>query len=896
MEKWIRDALSTEQQAPITRSEQNANIFAVAGGGKTRTMVYMILNDLAEGVPPSEIVAFTFTEKAADELLTRVHLAANQHLGDIDLAGISIGTIHNWSFEYLLDQDDFYNFDPIDELHADALVSRIYDEINLESAYGLSFPRAVTPFMEDVELFYNENLNLDQVPDEKQNAIRSFLNLVDRNRILPFGAMIRNATEHLAQNGPLENLSRLYVDEYQDVNPAQVALIKNMLPENGELVAVGDDMQCIYQWRGSDVNRILDFEEDFPHSTTFVMETNYRSRPGILDTANTISSHMTSAKTDKELRPNRSPTNASAVQWLSYSSPKEQATAIADIVDNCLDNGVDQDEIAVLIRKHSHASSIIETLESRDHNVVSPALRRGTEFINEFVKPVINWLSEDHHEPRNRIEQQELEAKAEELENSVEFWIDVPDDNSLDVFWDAIIEWEDAIEDQLNEAYNIRAQLYKLLDKCGVKIDHDDSDLMMGIAITSQIIRSVEEVHRRRLDTDSRRTPRSVMKELYFALERNQDDFGETTEIELPQGGVTVTTIHQAKGLEWPIVVIPSLNQHDLPVPTRSHGTSFPDEIADRYGTKESDERRLFYVAATRAEDRLFLMDTSRGAPENRSPFLEEIESEIGSEPTTLDEIEQRTWQQDWDREDDGDEPVLVGLSDLLLYLECPYQFGLRRQVNIEPSIGDELGYGEGLHELIQRRSEAETSWDDEEITERTEEHVHLPYMSKPMEDNSIEGIEDRMHTLEELDVFDGEAETEIPVDVVFENGVVHGEIDYIEHIDDGVLVRDWKSNLTHEELIPRYERQLRFYAHVLRKQGHDIARGELVDVGATNEVDQLVRREVDVSNPSIDRLVEEIDDALLNIRKEEFGPTPSETVCSSCDMEQLCPYSEAPE
>ena len=737
---------------------------------------------------------------------------------------------------------------------------------------------------------------MEQVPAEKQDAIRSFLNLVDRNRILPFGAMIRNATIHLAEHGPLDNLSRLYVDEYQDVNPAQVALIKNMLPEDGEVVGVGDDMQCIYQWRGSDVNRILNFEEDFSDSTTFVMETNYRSRPEILDTANTISSHMTSAKTDKELTPNRPPTSAGTVQWLSYSSPQNQATAIADIVDNHLDNGVDQEEIAILIRKHSHASPIIETLESRGHDVVSPALRRGTEFINEFVKPVINWLSEEHHEPRNRIEKQELETKVDEIEESVESWIDVPEDDPLDVFWDAIIEWEDAIENQRNEAYNIRGQLYNLLDKCGLQIDHGDSDLMMGVAITSQIIRSVEEVHRRRLDTDTRRTPRSVMKELYFALKRNQDDFGETTEIQLPQGGITVTTVHQAKGLEWPIVVIPSLNQTDFPVPTRSHETSFPDEIASRYGTKESDERRLFYVAATRAEDRLYLMDTSRGTPENRSPFLEELESEIGTEPTRLDEIDRRTWGRDWDREENGEEPVLVGLSDLLLYLECPYQFGLRRQVNIEPSIGDELGYGEGLHELIQRRSEAETSWDDEEITERTEEHVHLPYMSKPMEDNSIEGIEDRMHTLEELDVFDGEAETEIPVDVVFKHGVVHGEIDYIEHINDGVLVRDWKSNLTHEELIPRYERQLRFYAHVLRKQGHDIARGELVDVGATNEADHLVKREVDVSEPSIDRLIEEINDGLMNIQEEEFEPTPSETVCSSCDMEQLCPYSEAPE
>lgn len=894
MDSWIRDALSREQQLPLEREARNANIFAVAGSGKTRTMVYMILADLAEGVPPSEIIAFTFTEKAADELLSRVHVAAERHLGEIDLAGLSIGTIHNWCFQFLLEQRDFYNFDPIDELHSDALVSRIYDQIDLESAYGLSFPRAVTPFLEDVELFYNENLDLVDVPVEKRDAIEAYTDLIQRNRLLPFGAMIRNATKYLEEAGPLEDLSRLYVDEYQDVNPAQVRLIQNMLPDTGELVAVGDDMQCIYQWRGSDVHRIIEFTEDFPGSTTFTMETNYRSRPAILALANEINANMELAATDKQLHPDRESTSADAVNWLSFANEADQAAGIAEIVERYLDAGVPPSEMAVLIRKHSMGREIVDALEARDVPVDSPALRRGGAFIEAFVKPTLDWLSEPHEEPRNEVERQELEQEVEALEESVRPWVETDDGESLGAYWDAVHAWDDEIAQQSNDAYNIRGQLYELLERCGIAVGVEDSDLMMGVAITSQIIRSVEEVHRRRLDTDHRRSPRSVIRELSYAIDRNQETFGETDEIEIPARGVTVNSVHQAKGLEWPIVFVPSLNTGDFPVQPRGHGTSFPDEIAARYGTSIDDERRLFYVATTRAEERLFLLDTSASAEGNRSQFLTELDAEQGLEPTPIEDITDATWERDWDGGEGEETPELIGLSDLLLYIECPYQFGLRRQANIEPAIGDELGYGEGLHELIQRRAEADDAWDDDTRSERVREHVHLPYMSEAMESRSAQGIEERLETLEGLDVLDADSETEIPVDVVFEHGVVHGEIDYVENTDDGMLLRDWKSNLNHEELLPRYERQLQFYAHVLRNRGETVTRAELVDVGATNSASSLQVREVDVSDDAIDSLIASITQALDGIQNDEYGPTPSPDVCASCDMEQLCPYSQA--
>tara|TARA_B100000315_G_scaffold247767_1_gene276919 strand:- start:5350 stop:5766 length:417 start_codon:yes stop_codon:yes gene_type:complete len=110
MEEWIEDALCQEQREPFLRDTKGACILAAAGSGKTRTLTHLLAADLASGIPSSSIVAFTFTEKAATELLARIHALAAEHLGGVSLSGIFIGTIHSWCLHYLLQLPDYYGF------------------------------------------------------------------------------------------------------------------------------------------------------------------------------------------------------------------------------------------------------------------------------------------------------------------------------------------------------------------------------------------------------------------------------------------------------------------------------------------------------------------------------------------------------------------------------------------------------------------------------------------------------------------------------------------------------------------------------------------------------------------------------------------------------------------
>ena len=203
----------------------------------------------------------------------------------------------------------------------------------MNQTYGLAYPKAIPGFLADLEIFYNELLDPAQVPAHLAASFVRFTNVLKENRLLTFGEMIREAVFLLRRDGNAQlNLQALYVDEFQDVNPAQVALIKAMLPENGKLIGVGDDLQCIYQWRGSDVGRILNFKDDFAPATIFRLTENYRARPEIVELGNAVANNVLVRDAGKQMQAKRPPVEQSVVHFISTESESEQALAVVKIV------------------------------------------------------------------------------------------------------------------------------------------------------------------------------------------------------------------------------------------------------------------------------------------------------------------------------------------------------------------------------------------------------------------------------------------------------------------------------------------------------------------------------------------------------------------------------------
>jgi DNA helicase-2/ATP-dependent DNA helicase PcrA len=417
---------------------------------------------------------------------------------------------------------------------------------------------------------------------------------------------------------------------------------------------------------------------------------------------------------------------------------------------------------------------------------------------------------------------------------------------------------------------------------------------MVGMGIASQIIRSVEEIHRRRLEGHKRRTAVGVISEVYYALIRNQEDFGESVPVNQEAEGVMLTTVHQAKGLEWPVVILPMLIRRRFPLSSQPAKSSFPPEIAGRYGTTIDDERRLFYVAVTRARERLFLLDMAAPNPDARSQFLKDLQRTASLVPSGLPQPSDNVWSiAANDLSGKSEIPLRVGLSDLLLYLECPYQFGLRRVTGLQPSVGDELGFGKGLHELIQRRAESDHAWTQDELATQVNTHVQLPLTSEQSEVQAKAAIGSRIIELEKLGAFAGDLQQELQVEVFLGHAVVTGVIDCIYTRPDGSLVvRDWKANI-HAEFVARYARQMQFYVYALRAQNKTVSAAELVDVGASTKAKALVSTFVDISEATIAALIAACQEALHAIQATQFAPKPSAYVCGSCDMRRICAERE---
>ena len=432
--EWIAASMSEEQTRPFEGTENRSSILAAAGSGKTRTLTHLLAHDLCSGIPASGIIAFTFTEKAAEELLARIYILRNQQMPTVDLSGIFIGTIHAWCLQYIYEQPDFYNIMPIDELHSDALAGRLYDVLGLEQIYKKPFPKAIEPFLADIEVFYNEHLALSDLPRTIAPALTAFVEMLAANRLVTFGGMIRSATEHLHASGPLAELQSLYVDEYQDVNPAQTALIKAMLPPNGKLRVVGDDLQSIYNWRGSDVTRILDFPQEFAPADVFRLSTNYRSRPDVVTVANGVAADIVLKDAQKVMQPGRERGGQQVVHWISTQGEAEQAEAVVEIVKRFHRTGVPYAKIAILLRSVVGAGKpIYDALQAANIPVECPILSRGGAFINTFLLPVLTWLRTEQREPRNQQEEDEQEAEAEALWESVATWVAAEDAEG--VFW-----------------------------------------------------------------------------------------------------------------------------------------------------------------------------------------------------------------------------------------------------------------------------------------------------------------------------------------------------------------------------------------------------------------------------------------------------------------------------
>jgi DNA helicase-2/ATP-dependent DNA helicase PcrA len=348
--------LSPDQRRAVLSDNRHIRIIAGAGTGKTETLTRRIVYHLiCQQTDPSAIVAFTFTDKAAQSMKSRIYDRLRD-LGQDDLRArigdLYVGTIHGYCYRLLTDYFNYGNHDSFDENQERAFLSIVGKDLGL--ADSGNYIRNCKNFLETVKVVEGELISEETLQEnspeflEKLNLYKSKL---AENKRLTFDRMVSLAVENLEENpDTLRQVKYLLVDEYQDINRAQEKLIR-LIGRNAGIFIVGDPRQTIYKWRGSDETCFEDFAQIYPDAETIYLTENRRSGTDLIDLANSFSDRFETIQYD-HIRPTR--TDCGLVAHMVASNDRQEAEWIATQIESYIRRGLSEySDIGILLRSVS---------------------------------------------------------------------------------------------------------------------------------------------------------------------------------------------------------------------------------------------------------------------------------------------------------------------------------------------------------------------------------------------------------------------------------------------------------------------------------------------------------------------------------------------------------------
>ena len=617
----FEEELNEEQLEIINNIEGPMLVIAGAGSGKTRTIVYSVAKLLLLGIKPNEIMLVTFTNKAANEMIKRVEILLGKRP-----KGIWAGTFHSIANRFIRRYAKLLglktNYTIMDETDARALMKLSIEKADIKKIEErfpnsrmakaiLSYSFNCNKSIRDVILWKYNQFDSEIVIKKLEEVFNIYKakkaqdNLVDFDDLLIYWNQLLN--ERAIAQLIARNIKYVLVDEYQDTNYIQDEIIYKIVKQNPEhnVMAVGDDAQSIYAFRGANFQNILDFENKYKNCKRYTITYNYRSIPEILHLANDSIKHN-----EKQFKKSMRSTRSKGIvpYQINLGDDMDQARFIANQILKLRSDGYDLDEIAILIRAASHSLRI--ELELRAKNIPYE-VRAGVAFFERaHIKDILAHL---------RI----IENPYDEVSWSRIFSIihGIGTSSGSKIF-EAISNLEHPIDNLINKMFYAEKLKGTRISKEGIKnlisyakklIDFTPEDnpsevIKNLVLILEDHLKSKFDNWQERIDdlnqlsvyAQNFPTIRKFLENLSLNLsnlESRTVHLGDQTEEENP---LILSTVHRAKGLEWRVVFIPMLCEDSFPS-SRSIGD--PDSF--------EEERRVFYVALTRAKDQLYLISPS---------------------------------------------------------------------------------------------------------------------------------------------------------------------------------------------------------------------------------------------------------------------------------------------
>ena len=630
--------LNKEQQQAVQHTEGPLLILAGAGSGKTKVLTVRIAHLLAQGVNPYEILAITFTNKAAKEMKSRVEGL----VGDV-ANRIWLSTFHSFCAKFLrFELDNFLgynsNFTIYDTSDSQAVIKAALKALNLDDKY---YPvGAMLAAISDAKnkLLFASDFR-KQAKDFYQQKVADVYEYYERelrkNNALDFDDLLLVAVKLLQSNeAVLDKYSKRFryvmIDEYQDTNHAQYLLAKLLASHWKNIAVVGDADQSIYAWRGADIQNILDFEKDYPNCTSIKLEQNYRSTKIILDAANAVIENN-EGRPKKNLWTDK--TEGAKIQHFTAQSEHEEAAFIGDTIAKKHDiHGVPYGDMAILYRTNAQSRVLEEALIKR---ALPYIMVGGTKFYDrKEIKDVLAYLRVLYNPFDDLSLLRIINVPKRSIgATTVAKLQDYARANGTSLFMTLT---------QLHLVDSIKGKTKEKLEEFGILIftlvaemeDRTVLDILESILDRTGYLAQLEE------STDPQDQARAEnIGELLSVAKDFQDtnpsgtveDFLEQVALvndvdsfEQEESKVTLMTLHAAKGLEFPIVFLGGLEEGLFP---HSRTLMNPEEI--------EEERRLAYVGITRAEKELYISNATTRTVFGRtssylpSRFIDEIPEEL---------------------------------------------------------------------------------------------------------------------------------------------------------------------------------------------------------------------------------------------------------------------------
>lgn len=608
--------LNPEQYAAVMTNARHALVVAGAGSGKTRTLTFRVARLLASGVPSWRILLLTFTNKAAREMLARVG-----ELTGVDSSHLWGGTFHSVANRLLRRYAERLGYQPgftiLDSDDQRSLFRALVKQYAGKTTKKDRFPKPEL-LLSLHSLAHNTGRSWQRTMDEEYAYLEQHADTIGRifegyaqrkaeSNAMDFDDLLLNFVRLLRENTDVrqelqQRFLHVLVDEYQDTNVLQEELISLLVGgDNTSLMVVGDDAQSIYSWRGAKVDHIFNFCNTYPDAEMHKIETNYRSVPAILEVSNVAIAHN-SRQIVKVLRPARHD-NRLRPAVIPAPDNRTEAQMVAREIDSLLESGVSGRDIAVLYRAHFHSLDVQMEL-SRHH--IPYRITSGLRFFEQaHIKDVLAVLRLLVN-PRDEVAFRRL----------VSTFPRVGDATAAKIWsaWQQIVEHmpqEDLMHMRYSEQMRPVAVAPAVRPHWGAFLAFMDTLHPVGQELTPpELVKRVQNY----LDAHLRATYENYEERLEDISQLSRtvgdspslDDFLSQVallseadqEVQPDDDCVTLSTIHQAKGLEWKVVFIIFLAEG-----------LFPHYRVITEGDEDAleEETRLFYVAVTRAEDRLYM-------------------------------------------------------------------------------------------------------------------------------------------------------------------------------------------------------------------------------------------------------------------------------------------------